>query len=115
MKLRKPNTGGRALGAAMAATALMSGAGQALAEPVAIELEFTCPFPLIGDQPIRAEISADIPSQATVGEPTPEFTINALTVVNEDSRTASSWWARKPSRAPRPIRPPWLLRPAIST
>nr|WP_297399173.1 choice-of-anchor D domain-containing protein [uncultured Marinobacter sp.] len=87
MKLRKPNTGGRALGAAMAATALMSGAGQALAEPVAIELEFTCPFPLIGDQPIRAEISADIPSQATVGEPTPEFTINALTVVNEDSRT----------------------------
>ncbi|KMQ75080.1 choice-of-anchor D domain-containing protein [Marinobacter subterrani] len=87
MKLRKPNTGVRALGAAIAAAALMSGAGQAVAEPVSIELAFTCPFPLIGDQPIRAQISADIPSQATVGEPTPEFTIDALTVVNEDSRT----------------------------
>lgn len=87
MKRRKHNTTVRKLGPAIAATALMAGGGQVLADPVSLELEFTCPFPLIGDQPIRAQISADIPSQQTVGDPTPEFTIEALTVVNEDSRT----------------------------
>ncbi|HTN32813.1 MAG TPA: choice-of-anchor D domain-containing protein, partial [Marinobacter sp.] len=87
MKLRNFNTSARTLGAAIAAAALMSGAGSALASPVSLTLEFECPLPLIGVQPIRAEISADIPTQATVGEPTPEFTVNALTVVNEDSRT----------------------------
>lgn len=87
MKLRKLDTTVRRLGPAIAAAALMAGGSQAMAAPVSLELEFTCPFPLIGDQPIRAEISADIPTQQTVGDPTPEFTIQALTVVNEDSRT----------------------------
>lgn len=87
MKLRNLNTSVRKLGPAVAAAAFMAGSGGALAEPVSLELEFTCPFPLIGDQPIRAQISADIPSQATVGEPTPEYTIDALTTVNDDSRT----------------------------
>ncbi len=87
MKLRNLNTRARTLGTAVAAAALMSGAGSAFAEPVSLTLQFDCPLPLIGVQPIRAEISADIPTQATVGEPTPAFTVNALTVVNEDSRT----------------------------
>lgn len=86
MKLRKPNNSVRTLGTAIAAAALMTGGGNAFAEPVSLELEFTCPFPLIGDQPIRAQISADVPTQATVGDPTPEFTVDALTTVNEDSR-----------------------------
>lgn len=86
MKLRKPNKSVRTFGTAIAAAALMTGGGNAFAEPVSLELEFTCPFPLIGDQPIRAQISADVPTQATVGEPTPEFTVDALTTVNEDSR-----------------------------
>ncbi|MDK8464843.1 choice-of-anchor D domain-containing protein [Marinobacter sp. SS13-12] len=86
MKLRKPNKSVRTFGTAIAAAALMTGGGNAFAEPVSLELEFTCPFPLIGDQPIRAQISADVPTQATVGQPTPEFTVDALTTVNEDSR-----------------------------
>lgn len=87
MKLRKqPYKSVRTLGTAIAAAALMTGGGNAFAEPVSLELEFTCPFPLIGDQPIRAQISADVPTQATVGDPTPEFTVDALTTVNEDSR-----------------------------
>lgn len=86
MKLRKPNKSVRTLGTAIAAATLMAGGSNAFAEPVSLELEFTCPFPLIGDQPIRAQISADVPSQATVGQPTPEFTVDALTTVNEDSR-----------------------------
>ena len=86
MKLRKPNKSVRTLGTAIAAAALMTGGGNAFAEPVSLELEFTCPFPLIGEQPIRAQISADVPTLATVGEPTPEFTVDAITTVNEDSR-----------------------------
>lgn len=86
MKLRNSNKSVRTLGSAIVAAALMAGGGNALAEPVSLELEFTCPFPLIGEQPIRAQISADVPTQATVGDPTPEFTVDALTTVNEDSR-----------------------------
>lgn len=87
MKRRNLNAGVRKLGPAIAAAALMAGGGQAAAAPVSLTLDFSCPFPLIGDQPIRAEISADIPATATVGNPTPEFEVTALTVVNEDSRT----------------------------
>ncbi|KAA1171916.1 choice-of-anchor D domain-containing protein [Marinobacter salinexigens] len=87
MKRSNLDTGARKLGPALAAATLMACGGQALAAPVSLTLEFSCPFPLIGDQPIRAEISADIPAVATVGTPTPEFEVTALTVVNENSRT----------------------------
>ena len=88
MKLRNLNTSVRKLGPAIAAAALMAGgAGNAAAEQVSTELAFECPFPLIGDQPIRATISADIPSAASVGETIPAFTVDAITVVNDDART----------------------------
>ena len=87
MKLRNTYPGGRILAPALAAVAIMSGAGNALASPVSIDLQFSCPFPLIGDQPISAEISADIPTSATVGTPLPAFAVSAMTLVNEDSRT----------------------------
>jgi len=87
MKLRNTNPGGRILAPAMAAAALMSGAGSVMAAPVTTNLQFTCPFPLIGDQPISAEISADIPTSATVGTALPAFAVTAMTLVNEDSRT----------------------------
>ncbi len=87
MKLRNTYPGGRMLAPALAAVALISGAGNALANPVSLNLQFSCPFPLIGDQPISAEISADIPTNATVGTPLPAFAVTAMTLVNEDSRT----------------------------
>lgn len=88
MKLRNLNTSVRKLGPAIAAAALMAGgAGNAAAEQVSTELAFECPFPLIGDQPIRATISADIPSVVSVGETIPAFTVDAITVVNDDART----------------------------
>ena len=88
MKLRNLNTSVRKLGPAIAAAALMAGgASNASAEQVSTELAFECPFPLIGDQPIRATISADIPSVASVGETIPAFTVDAITVVNDDART----------------------------
>lgn len=76
----------RLLGAALAASSLMAASGAALAEPVSLTLEYTCPFPLIGDQPILAEITADIPTEVPVGTPLGPFQIEALTTVNEDSR-----------------------------
>lgn len=85
MNLRNTKPG-RILAPAIAAAALMSGAGSALASPVSLDLQFTCPFPLIGDQPISAEITADIPTSATVGTPFPVFDVTAMTLVNEDSR-----------------------------
>lgn len=88
MKLRNLNTSVRKLGPAIAAAALMAGgASNAAAEQVSTELAFECPFPLIGDQPIRATISADIPSVVSVGETIPAFTVDAITVVNDDART----------------------------
>ncbi|WP_242674443.1 choice-of-anchor D domain-containing protein [Marinobacter halodurans] len=77
----------RLLPAAIGAAALMAASGAATAEPVSLTLEYTCPFPLIGDQPIVAEISSDIPSEATVGEAIGPFQIEAITTVNETSRT----------------------------
>ncbi|MCK0105963.1 choice-of-anchor D domain-containing protein [Marinobacter sp. S0848L] len=88
MKLSNLNTNVRKLGPAVAAAALMAGgASNAAAEQVSTELAFECPFPLIGTQPIRAQISADIPAVASVGEPTPQFEVTAITVVNDDART----------------------------
>ncbi|WP_227545919.1 choice-of-anchor D domain-containing protein [Marinobacter fonticola] len=72
---------------AITAAALMAASGAATAEPVSLTLEYTCPFPLIGEQPILAEISADIPTEAQVGQPLGPFQIEALTTVNENSRT----------------------------
>ncbi|MBN7771330.1 choice-of-anchor D domain-containing protein [Marinobacter daepoensis] len=88
MKLRNLNTSVRKLGPAVAAAALMAGgASNAAAEQVSLELAFECPFPLIGTQPIRAQISADIPPVATVGQPMPQFQVDAITIVNDDART----------------------------
>ncbi|MBK1872750.1 choice-of-anchor D domain-containing protein [Marinobacter sp. 1-3A] len=87
MKLRNSIPRGRVLAPALAAAALMSGAGSAIAAPVSTNLQFSCPFPLIGEQPISAEITADIPTNAVVGTPLPAFAVTAMTLVNEDSRT----------------------------
>ncbi|WP_159037269.1 DUF6801 domain-containing protein [Streptomyces specialis] len=54
----------------------------ASADPVSLTLEYTCPFPLIGTQPISVEINSDIPSSIAVGEMTPPIEIEAITTVN---------------------------------
>jgi len=88
MKLRNLETSVRKLGPAIAAAAVMAGgASNVMAEQVSTELAFECPFPLIGTQPIRATISADIPNVASVGDIIPSFQVDAITVVNDDART----------------------------
>lgn len=69
MKLRNPNKSVRTLGTAIAAAALMTGGGNALAEPVSLELEFTCPFPLIGEQPFERKSVPMYPPRQPWGNP----------------------------------------------
>lgn len=57
------------------------GAGTAAAQPVALTLKYTCSFPLIGNQPLTARISSDIPTSHTVGEPSHQFAIHAVATV----------------------------------
>ncbi|WP_326595752.1 DUF6801 domain-containing protein [Streptomyces sp. NBC_01803] len=61
---------------------VVAGMDTASAEPVSLTLEYTCPFPLIGTQPISVDISSDIPSSIAVNEMTPPIAIEAITTVN---------------------------------
>ncbi|GAB3582500.1 hypothetical protein GCM10027445_55910 [Amycolatopsis endophytica] len=69
--------------AVSAAAGLLAGAGTSAADPATLTLTYTCPFPLIGNQQISVAINADVPATATVGEPTPEFAIEAVATVPE--------------------------------
>ncbi|WP_416395404.1 choice-of-anchor D domain-containing protein [Allohahella sp. A8] len=78
------------LGAAVAGTVLMAAHTMAYAEPVTLDLQLTCPFPLIGSQPIKARITADYPTEISASEGVPAITVDTITVVNEPSRQGLS-------------------------
>ncbi|WP_033416699.1 choice-of-anchor D domain-containing protein [Hahella ganghwensis] len=75
---------------AIASAVLMTAHGMANADPVTLNLEMMCPFPLIGDQPILATINADYPAEVTVGESFGPFAVDTITVVNDTSRQGLS-------------------------
>ncbi|MCP5205906.1 MAG: choice-of-anchor D domain-containing protein [Hahellaceae bacterium] len=60
----------------------------ALAAPVSASLNFTCPFPLIGDQTIIAKITADFPEEVVLGNNPVlgPINIDAITVVPDKAR-----------------------------
>ena len=72
-------------------SALMAANSAAIAAPVSTSLEFTCPFPLIGDQIIIANISADYPESIVIGadgapvELAP-VEVEAITIVPDKAR-----------------------------
>ncbi|MGK5531745.1 DUF6801 domain-containing protein [Streptomyces sp. URMC 129] len=76
------------LAAAVSASALVGGGflafggTSASADPVSLTLNYTCPFPLIGEQPLKVDVKTDIPSSIGVGEETPPFVIEAVTTAN---------------------------------
>jgi hypothetical protein len=77
--------------AAIIGSALMAANGAIMAAPVNTSLEFTCPFPLIGDQIIIANISADYPESIVIGAngapvELPPIQIDAITVVPDKAR-----------------------------
>jgi hypothetical protein len=77
--------------AAIIGSALMAANGAAMAAPVSASLEFTCPFPLIGDQIIIANINADYESEYVIqeGQSTvtlPAVAVDAITIVPDRAR-----------------------------
>jgi hypothetical protein len=91
--MRKAGTTGThvALGALTAlllsGTAVVTGAGTAVARQVSPTLQYTCNFPLIGGQTVPVQINADIPGTHTVGVPTQTFPIDPVATVNSGLAT----------------------------
>ncbi|HVK25818.1 MAG TPA: DUF6801 domain-containing protein [Actinokineospora sp.] len=68
------------------ATAMVLTAGSSAAA-AALDLNYSCTFPLIDVQPVKVHINADIPDTIQAGVPTGAFNIEALSTLNEDTTT----------------------------
>jgi hypothetical protein len=66
----------------LVAAGLLIGAGSSAAVPVSLTQQYTCPFPLIGDQPIKVVVTSDMPATIAVGQATGAFTIKAVSTVS---------------------------------
>ncbi|WP_035279799.1 DUF6801 domain-containing protein, partial [Actinokineospora spheciospongiae] len=66
----------------LVATGLLLGGGTSSAAPVSLTLNYSCPFPLIGNQDIKVVINTDLPTSVAVGEQTGAFDIQAITTVS---------------------------------
>ncbi|GAB2724496.1 DUF6801 domain-containing protein [Kitasatospora kifunensis] len=64
------------------------GAGTAVADPVSLTLNYSCSFPLIGNQPIAVKLTVDVANSATVGVPTQGFAVNAVATVSSSVNQA---------------------------
>ncbi|MDT0307957.1 hypothetical protein RM780_13420 [Streptomyces sp. DSM 44917] len=53
----------------------------ASAVPIAADLSYSCPFPLVGNQPIEVHIETDIPDTIAVGEQTPPIDVTGTAAV----------------------------------
>jgi uncharacterized protein DUF6801/HYDIN/CFA65/VesB family protein len=60
----------------LAAAAVLAASGAASAVPVQSDMYFQCTYPLIGQQPLTADIQTDMPESIAVGEATGAFTLN---------------------------------------
>ena len=71
----------------MLAAALLAGGSTASAGavPVELTLEYSCNYPLIGDQPLTAEINSEMPEEQEVGEETGEFDLDVLAIARGDT------------------------------
>ena len=68
------------------AAAFSAGAGAANADQATATVEHTCDFPLIGEYAISSDITADLPAQSEVGEPTGPLDIEAVTTIPNEAR-----------------------------
>ncbi len=73
---------------ALAGAVLLGLGGVASAQvPVELSVHYSCTYPLIGDQPLRADISSEMPEEQVVGEETGEFPIDVLATAMGDTWT----------------------------
>ncbi|MEQ6884976.1 choice-of-anchor D domain-containing protein [Salicola sp. Rm-C-2C1-2] len=77
---------GRLLLSSAVSALLATGASAVNAEEASLTVEHTCPLPIIGEQPLVSDISADLPKEVKAGESTGELTINSVTTLNNQSR-----------------------------
>ncbi|MCG8613144.1 MAG: choice-of-anchor D domain-containing protein, partial [Pseudomonadales bacterium] len=73
---------------AMLGAAMIAANNVAMAAPVSKTLEMVCPFPLIGDQTIIAQISADFPEEVVLADNpvVPPILIETITTVPDKAR-----------------------------
>ncbi|MGK5534327.1 DUF6801 domain-containing protein, partial [Streptomyces sp. URMC 129] len=82
-KIKRMKVVAAATASAVVGGGLIAFAGvSASADPASLTLTYTCPFPLIGKQPLKVEINTDIPSSIAVNEMTPPIHIEAISTVN---------------------------------
>lgn len=81
---------GRLLLSSAVAALLATGATTVNAEQVSLTVEHSCPLPIIGEDPLVSEISADLPAEITAGESTGELNINAVTTITDRARQGLS-------------------------
>ncbi|WP_329219446.1 hypothetical protein OG352_23155 [Streptomyces sp. NBC_01485] len=70
--------------AALVGLVTVFGAGFAVADPAPRSLHYTCPFPLIGDQPMTASVVWNASDTHVVGRATPGLPINTKATVGAD-------------------------------
>ncbi|MEG3628297.1 DUF6801 domain-containing protein [Streptomyces poriticola] len=86
-RTRTYGTGAAVLGAAGATTAVLGimatwGTPPASAQPVSIELSYTCAFTGIGTTPVTMRISTDLPSSLEAGGSSPRAAVNGVATVD---------------------------------
>lgn len=67
----------------LVAAGVLVGAGIGSADPVKLSLKYSCEFPMIGAQPLKVDIEADVPTDVKVNTPTDPFDIKAVSTVSE--------------------------------
>ena len=67
--------------AAVTGVVVLVGAGPANAADATLTLNYTCPFPLIGNQNLVVTIDAQLPDSAVQNQPTPQFAFSAAVTV----------------------------------
>ncbi|MBP2330560.1 chitodextrinase [Kibdelosporangium banguiense] len=68
--------------AAVVSGTVVLGTSSATADPASLTLNYQCPFPLIGVQPVKVKIDTDLPKTIPVGAPTPELVIKTVSTVS---------------------------------
>ncbi|GAB4002353.1 DUF6801 domain-containing protein [Nocardioides ultimimeridianus] len=69
------------MGLAVTATAAPAHA----VDPATLDLDYTCTFPLINQQPLHVHIAVGLPATVDAGVPTPPFDVNAIATVSANT------------------------------
>jgi hypothetical protein len=72
----------RAAALALAAAGATAVPGPSAADPVALDLEYRCDFPLMEDEPVSVRVTTDLPATLAVGERMPPIVLETADTVS---------------------------------